>query len=369
MQKDMLVAKKPAPVKTSPKTAPFKASQMPALNFSHLQSLTDNTGIIQHALFSIPNRKEGYCIDDNARALLLTVWAGKNDKSRVAQTLLPIYLSYIHYMQTDDGYFGNFLSYAKTSTEERGSEDSYGRTMMALGFLVNEGPTHLLVRTGLGIFVKAYEHVGRLVSLRGIANAMIGICQVIKYNYPDDLKEHMISRLSDKLVAGYNDNQRDDWHWFEPILTYDNAILPLALLNAYEITQNEEYLRVALESMRFLESKVFFDGVLRPVGNQGWCKPGEDPAQFDQQGIDVMAMILYYQQAFRVTREQQYLDRMYQSYRWFLGANDLGMALYDPSTGGCADGLHSEGINFNEGAESTLAYWISHVTVASALAE
>jgi hypothetical protein len=360
MQKAMSVPKKPAPL---------KMSQMPALNFSHLQSLTDNTGIIQHALFSIPNRKEGYCIDDNARALLLTVWAGKNDKSRIAQTLLPIYLSYIHYMQTDDGYFGNFLSYAKTSTEERGSEDSYGRTMMALGFLINEGPTHLLVRTGLGIFVKAYEHAGRLVSLRGIANSMIGICQVIKYNFPDDLKEQMISRLSDKLVAGYKDNRRDDWHWFEPVLTYDNAILPLALLNAYEITQNEEYLQVALESMQFLESKVFVDGVLRPVGNQGWCERGGEPARFDQQGIDVMAMILYYQQAFRVTREQQYLDRMYQSYRWFLGANDLGMALYDPSTGGCADGLHSEGINFNEGAESTLAYWISHVTVASALAE
>src|SRR5882757_5674153 len=196
MQKAMSVTKKPAPL---------KLSHMPALNFSHLQSLTDNTGIIQHALFSIPNRKEGYCIDDNARALLLTVWAGKNDKSRIAQTLLPIYLSYIPYMQTDDGYFGNFLSYAKTSTEERGSEDSYGRTMMALGFLINEGPTHLLVRTGLGIFVKAYEHVGRLVSLRGIANSVIGICQVIKYNFPDDLKEQMISRLSDKLVAGYRD--------------------------------------------------------------------------------------------------------------------------------------------------------------------
>jgi hypothetical protein len=364
MQKEMSVSKKRTLQKTT-----LKPLQMPAIDFTHLQSLTDSTGIIQHALFSIPNRKEGYCIDDNARALLLMVWASKNDKSRVAQTLLPIYLSYIHYMQTDDGYFRNFLSYAKTSTEERGSEDSYGRTMMALGFLVNEGPTHLLVRTGLGIFVKAYEHAGRLESLRGIANAMIGICQVIKYNYPDDLKEQMISRLSDKLIAGYRKNQGEDWNWYEPILTYDNAILPLALLNAYEITQNEEYLQVALESMQFLESKVFVDGVLRPVGNQGWCQRGEEPARFDQQGIDVMAMILFYQQAFRVTREQEYLDRMYRCYRWFLGDNDLGVPLYDPSTGGCADGLHSEGINFNEGAESTLAYWISHVTVASALAE
>ena len=353
----------------SSKPLPFKFAQMPSLDFSHIQGLTDNTGIIQHALFSIPNRKEGYCIDDNARALLWTVWAGKMDKSRVVQGLLPIYLSYIHYMQTSDGYFRNFLSYEKVSTEERGSEDSFGRTLMALGFLVNEGPTHLLVRTGMGIFNKAYEHVARLVSLRAIASSIIGICQVIKYNYPDDLKQNLVIELCDKMLDQYKANQSEDWKWFEPILTYDNAILPLALLNAYEITQKDDYMEVALESMHFLESKVFYGGMLRPVGNRGWCKKGQRPAQFDQQGVDVMAMILFYQQAFRVTREQQYLDRMYQCYQWFLGANDLGLPLYDPSTGGCADGLHAEGINFNQGAESTLAYWISHVTVVTALAE
>jgi hypothetical protein len=361
MQKDTIAL--------SPKRSSFKATQMPAINLSHLQNLTDSTGIIQHALFSIPNRKEGYCIDDNARALLLTVWAGKKEKNGIAQRLLPTYLSFIHYMQTDDGYFRNFLSYEKTTMEDRGSEDSFGRTLMALGFLVNEGPTHLLIRTALGIFVKAYEHVDGLVSIRGIANAMIGICQVIKYNFPDDLKQNMVIRLADKLIDGYRDNQREDWNWFEPILTYDNAILSLALLNAYEITQEESYMEVALESMTFLESKVFYNGVLRPIGNQGWCKRGKKPAQFDQQGIDVMAMVLFYQQAFRITRDQQYLDRMYQSYQWFLGLNDGKTPLYDPSTGGCADGLHSEGINLNQGAESTLAYWISHMTVASALKE
>ena len=167
----------------------------------------------------------------------------------------------------------------------------------------------------------------------------------------------------------YRHNKKDTWHWCEPVLTYDNAMLPLALLNAYEVTQHEEYLSIALQSMHFLESAVFYDGVLRPIGNQGWYEHGGPVARFDQQGIDVMAMILFYQQAFRLTREQQYLDRMHKSYLWFLGLNDLGLSLYDPSTGGCADGLHSKGINLNQGAESTLAYWISHVVVASALME
>ncbi len=347
----------------------FTAAQLPDINLQHVSSLTDQTGIIQHAVFAMPNRKEGYCIDDNSRALLLAVWASKDKKNQTAARLLPIYLSFIHYMQTGNGYFRNFMSYAKVSLEEQGSEDSFGRTMMALGFLINEGPTHLLAKTGKEIFSKAYPHVNQLVSLRGIANTIIGICQFIKCHFPDDLKRDMVINLSNKLVGMYQDNKRNDWQWFEPVLTYDNAMLPLALLNAYEVTQDEVYLSIAFESMRFLESKVFYNGILRPIGNHGWLKRGSTAAQFDQQGIDAMAMVLFYQQAFRVTREQKYLVRMYKSYQWFLGANDLGLSLYDPSTGGCADGLHSEGINLNQGAESTLAYWISHVVVASALAE
>lgn len=381
--------------------APFTVKQLPGTNFAHIESLTDNTGIIRYALPASPDGKEGYFIDDNSRALLLAVWAGKNGKNKavMGQRLLPIYLSFIHSMQMQDGYFRNFLSYDRTGTEERSSEDAFGRTLMALGFLVNEGPTHLLVRTGLGVFVKAYEHISKLSSLRAIANALIGICQVIKYNYPDDGRQDMVIHLSDKLTEIYRSNRRDDWHWFEPTLTCDNAILPLALLNAYEITQHDEYMEVAFESMHFLESKVLYNGVLQPIGNQGWDRQGMDdqrkdgqgrgkqgmddqrmddrgrgnqgqrPAGIDQRCIDVMAMVLFYQQAYRITREQPYLDRMYQSYQWFLGINDLGMSLYDPSTGGCADGFRAKGSHFSQGAESTLAYWISHVTVSTALAE
>ncbi|OQP68585.1 glycosyltransferase [Niastella populi] len=342
-------------------------AEMPALNLKHLQKLTDNTGIIQHALFDIPNRKEGYCIDDNARALLWAVWACKNKKDQTAALMLPVYLSFIHYMQTDDGFFRNFLSYSRTSTEERGSEDSFGRTIMALGYLINEGPSNALVRTGQEIFSKAYPHVNELTSIRGIANTIIGICQFIKYHYPDDRKRNMVTGMSDKMTRMYKNNKNGDWHWFEPVLTYDNAILPLALLNAYEVTQKEEYLTIALESMHFLESKVFYNDILRPIGNDGWCSQDGHIAQFDQQGIDAMAMVLYYQQAYRLTGDPIYLSRMYKSYRWFLGDNDKGLSLYDFSTGGCADGLHSEGINLNQGAESTLAYWLSHEVVASTL--
>ena len=348
-------------------TVNFDKTQMPAINFAHIRNLTDDTGIIQHAIFSIPNRKEGYCIDDNSRALLLSVLALKAGLPKEDSPNLLVYLSYVHYMQTKSGEFKNFMDYTKVAVEDHGSEDSFGRTIMALGFLINEGPTNLLIKTGIGIFNKALPHIDTLVSIRGIANSIVGVCQFVKFNYPDDTKANLVAKLADKMMQMYEENERPDWHWFEPILTYDNAILPLALLNAYEITANEDCLSVALESMRFLESKVFHDHIVSPIGNDGWLPRRGISARFDQQGIDIMAMVLMYQQAFRLTRDIKYQTLMYQSFQWFLGKNDLGVSLYDPSTGGCADGLHSEGTNQNQGAESTIAYWISHLIVTATL--
>ena len=356
-------------LKQASKKQSLKPANLPEINFSHIKNLTDDTGIIQHAVFNIPNRKEGYCIDDNARALLLSVLACRQTGNNKAQLqLLHTYLSFIHYMQTDSGEFRNFMSYSKTTTEEHGSEDAFGRTVMALGFLMNEGPSNMFSKTAAMIFSRAYRHIDELVSIRGIANTIVGICQYIKYNYPDDIKREMVIKLSEKMVGMYKQNSSDNWHWFEPVLTYDNAILPLALLNAYEIAGDESYLDIAFEAMAFLESKVFHNGMLSPVGNNGWCERGKkEHAKFDQQGIDAMAMVLYYQQAYRITRDDNYLSRMYICYQWFLGKNELGLTLYDASTGGCGDGLHSTEISLNQGAESTLAYWISHLVVAAEL--
>ncbi len=347
----------------------LEKADLPEFNFAHISNLTDDTGMIQHAVFDIPNRKEGYCLDDNARALLLTVWACRYKKDPVARRLLPVYLSFVHYMQTDDGYFRNFMSYTKVCPEDRGSEDSFGRTLMALGYLLHEGCHEMSVRMGAEIFAAAYPHTERLVSLRGIANSIIGICQYIKFRYPDDLKKNRVIMLADKLVDSYTANSEKGWQWFEPVMTYDNAMLPLALLHAYEICGDETYRRVAMNTFGFLESRVFASGVLRPVGNLGWYKKGGAMAQFDQQGIDVMAMVLYYRLAYQLTGSEEWKRNMYRSYCWFLGANDLGQSLYDPLTGGCSDGLHKEGVNFNQGAESTLAYWISHMAVETVLEE
>lgn len=353
--------------KSIAKKKKFQFKDLPKVNFSHVNSLTDDTGIIQHAIFNIPNRKEGYCIDDNARALLLSV-LNYNNKDHKEELPLKTYLSFIHYMQTENGEFKNFMSYTKAATEAKGSEDSFGRTLMALGYLMNGVHLKLLTQTAAGIFSKAYCHIDKLVSLRGIANSIIGVCEFVKYNYPDDIKRDLVIKLADKMMNAYSTHKEDGWNWFETILTYDNAILPLALLNAYEITSDENYFTVAFETMEFLESKVLHGGVFSPIGNQGWCEQGKETfARFDQQGIDAMAMVLFYKQAYRITSDEIYLSKMYTCYQWFLGNNDLKLPLYDSSTGGCADGLHIKEVNQNQGAESTLAYWISHMIVASEL--
>src|SRR6478735_10142845 len=149
----------------------FKLTDLPKVNFSHIKNLTDDTGIIQHAIFNIPNRKEGYCLDDNARAVLLSVLAYKYDHNKTELQLLQVYLSFIHYMQADNGEFKNFMSYTKAVTEECGSEDSFGRTIMALGFLMNEGPSNMFSNAAADIFSRAYRHIDKLVSIRGIANS------------------------------------------------------------------------------------------------------------------------------------------------------------------------------------------------------
>jgi hypothetical protein len=337
--------------------------QLPVFNPDHLCNLTDTTGMIQHALRTFPNRKEGYCIDDNSRALLLAAIACKQDKYPEMLKLMHTYLSFVHYMQREDGYFDNFLTYNKTILPNDNSEDAYGRTLLALGYLTCYGPNIQFIRTAEELFLKAYPHVHRLISLRGIANSLIGVCHFICYNNTDQHKKDVVISLADKLSAEYIRYSDGDWKWFEDILAYDNAMIPLALLHAYKITHYTSYLRIALESISFLETKVFRDGVLYPVGNNGWSRKGEGTALFDQQPLDAMAMVLCYQQAHYATGNNLFLSKMQASFEWFLGKNALNLSLYDEQTGGCADGLQTDRVNENQGAESTIAYWISYFAI------
>ena len=339
---------------------------MPKFSLMHVSRLTDDTGIVQHAKYGIPNLKEGYCLDDNARALIMALMAYQRSKSKEAFELLPIYLSYIHYMQTDDGNFRNFLSFNRQYLDEVGSEDSFGRTVWALGHLIGCAASNSYREFALEIFQKSFPHFKNLKHLRGMANTIIGISSYLHVVPGDDGMVNELVRLTQPLIDAYDNNQSEDWQWFEEKMTYDNAILPLALLHSCEITGNERVKQVALKTMAFLDKLTLSNGYLSPVGNDGWYYKGGTFPTFDQQAIETMAMVLMHFQAYKTFRKPQYIEKMFLCYKWFLGENTLRAPLYDHETKGCCDGLLPTGINRNQGAESTLAYLISHLTVLKA---
>ncbi len=339
---------------------------MPKFNLTHVMRLTDDTGIVQHAKYGIPNLKEGYCLDDNARGLIMALMAYQRNKSREAFELLPIYLSYIHYMQTEDGNFRNFLSFNRQYLDEVGSEDSFGRTVWALGYLIGCAANNSYREFARELFHKSFPHFKALQHLRGMANTIIGISLYLQAIPGDEGMLNELVRLTQPLIEAYEENQSDDWQWFEEKMTYDNAILPLALLHSCEITGNEKVRHIALKTMAFLDALTLANGYLSPVGNDGWYYRGQQFPVYDQQAIETMAMVLMHFQAYKIFRKPQYIEKMFLSYKWFLGENTLRAPLYDYETKGCCDGLQSTGINRNQGAESTLAYLISHLVVLKA---
>ncbi len=342
---------------------------LPPFSLTHINRMTDDTGIIQHAKFGIPNLKEGYCLDDNSRALLMVLMAYRQKKDIRALELSPIYLSYIHYMQNTDGTFRNFLGFNRNFLDEIGSEDSFGRTIWALGYLLGNAPNDAYYQTGKLMFFNAAPNFEKLKSIRGIANTMIGISYYLKCNPSDDSMTERLRNLANVLIKHYKENQTTDWNWFESLLAYDNGILPLALLHSAQILNDPKITESAIESMDFLTAHTLKDNYLSIIGNEKWYKKEGERSVFAQQPIDAMAMVLMYHQAYLAIKDKDYLDKLYISFLWFLGENDLRMSLYDFETNGCCDGFESYGVNRNQGAESSLAYLISHLTVLQAYEE
>lgn len=331
--------------------------------------MTDDTGIIQHAKYGIPYLKEGYCLDDNARALLMALMTFKQKKDYTALELCPIYLSYIHYMQNKDGTFRNFMSFNRSFLDEVGSEDSFARAIWALGYMCANAPNDSYYQIGRMIFLKAQPNFENLKSIRSIAYTIMGLSYYLSCNPYDDAIIEQLKRLSNVLTGHFENNCDGNWIWFEELLAYDNAILPLSLLHAAEILNDGKIREVAMKSMDFLSRITMKTGYLSIVGNEKWYKKNAKHSKFAQQPLDAMAMVLMFHQAHHLTKDKKYLEHLFTSFMWFLGDNDLRMNLYDFETKGCCDGLESYRVNRNQGAESILAYTISYLTVLRAYEE
>lgn len=335
---------------------------LPAFSLEHIRRMTDSTGLIQHAKYGIPNFKEGYCLDDNARGLLMAVMAWHSQKHLQALELVPTYLSYIHYMQKEDGMFRNFLSFNRNFLDETGSEDSFGRTIWALGYLLQHPTTRMHRNSALEIFMQAKRNFEGLRYIRSIANTVIGISHYLSSEPEDADMKRILAVLAGKLTDQYHVNKHDEWNWFEQMLTYDNAILPLAMLQAGEVLDDTELIAIGRESAEFLRKVTCRNGYLSVIGNENWFAKNESQSIFAQQPVDAMMMVLLFAKLFEITKDARYAQLMQKSFMWFHGENDMQVALYDCETKGCFDGLESYGVNSNQGAESTLAYLISYLS-------
>ncbi len=331
---------------------------LPEFDLSHIKRLTDDTGIIQHAKYLIPDRSTGYCLDDNARAVMLAAWAIFLLKDEAAQELLPVFCGFLKYMQKQDGSFANFMDYRRDLLEEKGSDDSNGRAVWALGFLLWRNRDEAYRTFAAEMIRKSFNIIPGL-NLRGKAFAALGLSCYLRTFNSDEQAYALLKKIAAELEEAYQKHSRPGWDWFEDILCYDNAVLPMALFNAYGILRDEKLLAAAQASTAFLEKTTFVNGMLSVVGNDGWYRKGGKKAQFDQQPIDVAAMVMAFQSAYRTTYNTEYLKKMKIAFDWFLGENDLGIPMYDISSKGCSDGLIKGGASMNQGAESTISFLLA----------
>lgn len=342
----------------------FSIDKMPEFDLMHINRLTNHVGIIQHAKYATPNYFEGYCLDDNARALLLELIAYQQKGLKITDLHLSTYLAYIFYAQREDGWFHNFMNFQNQFLEERGSEDSFGRTIWALGYMFKATPVISHYEIAQEIFFKAKSHFLTIQSNRAIAYVMLGICNYLKSNANDDEMIELLREMALKLANEYQACHTDDWHWFEENITYDNAILPLALIRSCEFLNDHTCYNIGVKTFEFLDQYVFYKNHLTVIGNNEWfSKSSQKPNYIGQQPIDVCSMVLLYSEMYAVTKKPLYKEKMYASFEWFFGKNDLNVSLYDIDSRGCCDGLEQYGINRNQGAESTICFWLAYLCV------
>lgn len=346
-----------------------KLNDLPKFSLAHLKRLTDDTGIIEHANYSVPDLREGYCLDDNARALLLLLMARESGLDNSNYPLADVYLRYIRFMQQPNGWFNNDMSYDRRLLDESGSPDSFGRTIWAMGMLIRMAPNESHFQFAKDVFFRALPHFENLRSIRAISGVILGLTQFLK-RYPDNENiMHLLNELSGRLVRQYRDEADPTWQWFEPVITYDQVLMPLALWESYAINRHLEYREVAEASTRFLDQHVFQQGRLSLVGNQGWRKGEALAFSGGQQPIDAAGMVLLYQRVAAITKDPLYHQRMLAAFTWFTGNNDLMMPLYDEETAGCCDGLEQCSVNRNQGAESTLSFLTAYAIVYASLSD
>jgi glycosyltransferase involved in cell wall biosynthesis len=340
--------------------------ELPEVNLDHLRTLTDDTGLLQHARFGIPKKAHGYCTDDNARGILAVLMAQDKFLNRTElNNLANTYLSFIEYSFNEQiGRFRNFMTYDHKWKEEVGSEDSHGRALWALGVTVSLSKSDSQVGIALELFEQALRIVEDFSSPRAYAFSLLGINAYRKHFSGDSTTRRIQGVLAERLLGMFESNSTVDWPWIEDTLTYANGKIPHALIDTGKNLEDNDMTKAGLRMLHWLvHIQKDVSEHFAPIGNNGWYNRYGKKARFDQQPIEAEAMIEACLEAYDVTGDIAWFEEATHCFEWFLGRNDLQTPIYDYTTGGCRDGLQSNGANQNQGAESTIAWLLSVLTM------
>jgi len=362
------------------RTAPAgRSDALPELRMGHLLSMCDSTGLLQHAIHSIPDRAHGYCVDDNARALLLSSSLAIFGDVQLTEPLIVRFAAFLqHAWNPDTHRFRNFMSYDRRWLEAQGSEDSHGRALWALGECAR-GDADASRRTwAAALFKTALPATENFGSPRAWAFTLLGLDAYCALVVGDLAASRLREVMSDRLVSAFHATEAEDWVWFEDVLAYDNARLPQALLLTGAALKRPQLIKVGLTSLRWLMAQQTTpDGHFRPVGTESFGVARKTPLAFDQQPVEAAAAVSACLAASRVDDGADWTAGAMRAFDWFLGSNDLQTSLVDPTSGSCLDGLHRDRPNENRGAESVVSYLLclaemrqfARAGVATSLAE
>jgi len=335
--------------------------RLPAIKLDHLHRLTDQTGIVEHAVFSIPNYPEGYSTDDNARALIVAILLEESGTSvpKVRPDLASRYLAFLWLaLDPNTKRFRNCLNYERQWHETDCSEDSHGRALWGLGTVLGRSKDAGWRGAAGRMFELALPAAIEFKSPRACAFALLGLQEYLDSFSGDRAALSASETLANRLLDSYRAHHSADWNWFENVLAYSNARLPQALIRAGMRASNDEMVSAGLDSLDWLVTiqRCDLKGHFVPIGSLGFFSKTTEKARFDQQPVEACAVVSACLQAYRATGKARWRKEAWSAFNWFLGDNDLQIALYDPSTGGCRDGLHPDRANENQGAESTLSF-------------
>jgi hypothetical protein len=337
-------------------------------------NMTDDTGILQHAIFSLPNSSEGYTTDDNARALIVSMLLDEDplhDSTRKNSNHSNRYLSFLWLaFDSDKGRFRNFLGYDRRWLEDVGSEDSHGRALWALGNVLGHSRNAGLRGAAGRLFEAAVPAALTFTSPRAWAFSILGMQAYLDWFPGDRAVQVARNALANQLLDIYERCHSTTWHWFEKSLSYSNARLSQALILAGWRSNNQRMIETGMDSLKWLVAEQHRDDpeVFVPIGSNGFFIEGSEKARFDQQPVEACATVSACLEVYRLTEETQWYEEAQRVFRWFLGKNDLQVSLYDNTTGGCKDGLHPDRINENQGAESTLSFLMALLEMQAAKA-